>query len=314
MQMFSKKIKIKNQIDLPEATTLQALKMFYNNKKFILLINIFIVVIGILLGALMIKYLFDLTLGSQLWFVTISVIMVVFTFLKPGLYYILERKKEIIDGFFTFIDDYIVIADDVTFNSFVDSAVETKERKERYPKIFVEEFLTPLSIKIKTEYSTKALSEIMSYPRNNYYELNSFKDFVKTSIESDDKSLRQALKNAIDIAQEGKKRYYDKMKTTKFVSYISIVFMTIFPAIFSGIMMSSFKGGTALPGITMAQIFPAPMLVLMWFTTATIGGGLLIAAYNYFTGEEGKAVSSSYLTMFVIFIAVIIVYIVLSSL
>jgi len=304
--MFNNKTKSKANTTMEESKTqTEALIKFYKNNIFKTIGMAIAVLLFLIAGSLILNYALRILVFNQAWFIILAIIILIYTFLKPGLYYILERKKEMIDGFFTFIEDYITVADDLAFSAFVDGIINGINKMQRYPKLFVNEFLIPLSIKMKTEYSTIALKEMLEIPRNNYYEIQKFNEFILNTLESNDKSLRQALKMAITTANEGKKRYYDKLASTSFVKYMAMGFMFAFPLMFMFMFLTSFSSSSVLPGISHTALKPSSGELFSWFICASLGATLLEAIINYYTGKEGKAVANSYLILIIMFVVCI---------
>lgn len=281
----------------------------YKQNKLKLVFSFLLIAVGFLMAAFLIDSVFGITLITKPWFLILFSMMIVFTIMKPGAYYILERKKEITNGFFTLIEDYLVVAENETFSSFVEEIMKTENKIKRYPLLFVNEFLIDLSIQLKSDYSTTALKEILHRPQNQYYEINKYQDFVINTIESNDKSLRQALKTAITTSEEGKRKYYEKAASSGFIAYLAIGFMLIFPTIFISIFLSSFASSGLLPGISAMALQPSQFGLTLWFTITILSGASLIAIFKYYTGKEGTAIKQSYYAFVILFIVCIAIYV-----
>jgi hypothetical protein len=282
---------------------------YYKKKTRKILLQVIVVTVILFIGTNLLLTS-KIPILTQPWFWIFSGIIMAFTFIKPGLYYILERKREIVDGFFIFMDDYIGQAQDVSFKAFVDELLISPELLKRYPKIFVDEFLIPLGNRMKIEHSTTALKRLLELPRNQYFELVKFREFIINTLDSNDSSLREALKSAISIASEGKRRYAQKMQSGTFISYLAIGMMIGFPTVFIGIFMSSMGSGsqTSLQGLTAAQMMPTPLDFTLWFGSTVIASTVLILISYYYSEKEGESITKSYYTLILLYVVVIIIY------
>ncbi|MEM3858796.1 MAG: hypothetical protein QW478_05245 [Candidatus Micrarchaeaceae archaeon] len=253
------------------------------------------------------EYVYSINLFTQIWFVFLFLISVIFAAIKPGLSYLFERKKEIIDGLLSLLEDYTETADVVSFKHYIESLDKT-----RYPPIFVVEFLEPLEKAMQVTYASRALKEQLDLPRNNYYEIQKYKDFIVSAIESDDKSIRNALKSALKTSKESRKTYLDKMQAANFVTFIAIGLTYIFPFIFMIIFITSI-GTSGITGLSKSSILPTSLAFNLWFIFGIISSLIIIIGSNYYEGKENKAITYGFLTLIVLSILSAVIYVTLMT-
>lgn len=264
-----------------------------------------IIVLGV---SLIVLFFLKVSIFNQIWALVLIGAIIGYSIIKPGLYYLFERKKEITNGLFSMVSDYVENSDNISFKNHVENIDDT-----RYPKIFVDEFLNPMKKLMQTTYSEGALKEELNLPRNNYYEIEKYKDFIIKAIASNDQSIRKTLKIAIDTSKESKKAYVDKMKTTGFIIYLAIGLALLFPAVFIGIFISTLSGA-GLAGITASTMLPTPLTFNLWFITVVLSSTFLMIGVKYYTGDEGKAVIQGQYGLIGLTIASILIYAVIMTL
>jgi hypothetical protein len=264
-----------------------------------------IIVLGV---SLIVLFFLKISIFSQIWALVLIGTIIGYSIIKPGLYYLFERKKEITNGLFSMVSDYVENSDNVSFKNYVENLDDS-----RYPRIFIDEFLNPMKKLMQTTYSEGAIKEELNLPRNNYYEIEKYKDFIIKAIASNDQSIRKTLKIAIDTSKESKKAYVDKMKTTGFIIYLAIGLALLFPAVFIGIFISTLSGA-GLAGITTATMLPTALTFNLWFITVVLSSTSLMIGVKYYTGDEGKAVIQGQYGLIGLTIASILIYAVIMTL
>ena len=301
-QNTPKKKKGKSTKEITGETTIQIFINYYKKNTANVFIQVFISV-ALLIGiAIALVLMFKLSIFTQLWYIILLSTAIGYSVIKPGLYYLFERKKEITLGLFSLIGDYIENSTNVSFKNYIENIDSS-----RYPKLFIEEFLNPMIKTMQTTYSEEALKQELNLPRNNYYEIEKYKDFIIKAIASNDQSIRKALKIAIETSKESKKAYIDKMKSTGFIVYIAIGFAMIFPAIFMFIF-STTLAGVGISGITSASILPSALTFNLWFLTIVLSSTAMLIGFRYYMGEEGKAVIYGQYVLIGLTITSIIIY------
>lgn len=298
-----KKIKNKNKRNaINGETTLETFINYYKKNTLKVFIQI-IISIGILFGVgIGLFVILKVFIFDQIWAILLISIVIVYSIIKPGMYYLFERKREVTNGIFLMIEDYIGNATHVSFKNFVENLDDS-----RYPRIFIDEFLNPMKKTMQTTYSEEALKEQLNIPRNSYYEVEKYKDFIIKAIASNDPSIRKALKVAIETSNESKKAYLDKMKATSFIVYIAIGFVMLFPAIFELIFLTTLSG-VSLAGLSSKDVIPSALTFNLWFIFAVISSAGLIIGTKYYAGEEGQSVNYGQYTLIVLTILVMILY------
>ena len=238
-----------------------------------------------------------------LWFILLFSITLIYAIVSNGFTYIFKRKEAIVNGLLDLVEDYTQTADILSFKHYVEGLDIT-----RYSPIFIAEFLEPLKKDLEYTYSSKALGQQLNNPLNAYYELQKFKDFLISSIESDDASIRKALKTAIETSKENKKIYVAKMGTTTFINYLVIGMMYIFPFIFVVVFLSTL-GSVNIGGLTKAGMIPTQLQFNLWFIMGTITSLLLMVGSNYYMNKEAKAITTGFYTLLVLTLLSSIMYI-----
>jgi hypothetical protein len=279
-----RKNKQKNKEEISGTTTMQVFIDYYKKNTLSVLLQVLSSLILVVSVGLALFFFFKVLVLAQPWAIILIAVIVSYSIIKPGLYYLFERKKEVTTGLFSMIGDYIENSDTVSFKNYVEN-LDTS----RYPKMFIEEFLNPMIKTMQTTYSESALKEQLNLPRNNYYEIEKYKDFIIKAVASNDQSIRKALKVAIETSKESKKTYIDKMKATGFIVYLAIGFALIFPGIFIGIFITTLSG-VGLAGLTTSAMLPTALTFNLWFLNIVFSSTALIIGITYYTNQEGKAV------------------------
>jgi hypothetical protein len=192
---------------------------YYKSQLPVIIISIILIMIPL--------YIIYVYLIPQIWIVILGVSLIVFTFIKGQLSYMLKRRKDITTGFKLFMTRYATIMTHIpSFKEFVQ-----QENITEYPELFRPELLI-MKEKIKNMVSSDALQQFFEDPKNNYWEIKKYRDFSISAVISQDEEMMNTLIEYIKLGEDGKAVFKEKIKFIRFEIAFVMVFMIVMPLVF----------------------------------------------------------------------------------
>jgi hypothetical protein len=289
IQDKNKKVKV---IKMPKskvhkAGVLKQLFEYYSGAKRFLLILSIIFTLALGIGE-MIMY------PSYFYIGVYIIILGIYTSFYSGLYYVLQRKRDVVDGFTRFMQEYLIARDATTFKGFV------KDSKEiEYPVGFRYE-LMEFKQKLNTKESSVVLREFFEDPKNSYPELQIYKNLSISAVSSQDESIIKALSDQIEFIKKSTTILESKINFLQALLYLVIAFVFGIQAVLVYQFKSILTGGNngvlsdiiVVPSTTTYFFF----LVFSGLTITFLTIGIYFAMY-----KEGKAVKMGLFVLYLSF-------------
>lgn len=275
------------------AGTLKQLLDYYSGaRRFLLILSIFITII---IGTL------EMLLYPNYFYIGVYIIILgVYTSFYSGLFYVLQRKRDIIDGFTRFMQEYLIARDATTFKGFVR---DTKELE--YPAGF-RDSLIEMKQKLNTQESAVVLREFFEDPKNYYPELQMYKNLSISAVTSQDEAIIKALSDQIEFTKKSTTILESKINFLQVLIYLVMAFIFgIQPVLvyqFKNILTGSNNG--ILSGLI---ITPSSIAYFFFLVFGGLSVTFLTIGVHFAMYKEGKAIKMGLITLYVSFIISMII-------
>lgn len=218
-----------------------------------------------------------------------------YTIMYSGLYYVFQRKRDIVDGFVRFMQEYMISRDLTTFKNFV------KEIKEiEYPKGFRDQ-IVEMQQSLNTKESSVVLREFFDDPKNYYPELQVYKNLSISAITSQDKAIMNALSDQIDFIKKSSTILEAKLGFLQVFIYLVLGFMFGI----QGVLTYQFKAVLSSSSGILANIKIIPSPVAYFFFLFFGGLSVVLLAIGVYFGmyKEGRGIKMGLIMLYIVFIA-----------
>lgn len=273
--------------------TLSQLIDYYNNdkKRMIFIFGIFV--------SLIIGVLIFITNESLAWLGGYIIIVGIYTTMYSGLYYVFQRKRDVVDGFVRLMQEYIISKDLTTFKNFV------KESKEiEYPLGFRDQLLE-MKQSLDTKESSVVLKDFFERPENYYNELQIYKNLAINTIASQDNAITNALSDQIDYVKKSSTILESKLTFLKVFIYLILGFIFGIPAV----LVYEFKTVLTSSGGVLSTINVLPSSIAYFFFLVFGGLAVVFLTITIYFGmyKEGNGIKMGLVMLYLTFIISIII-------
>ena len=259
---------------------------YYSGKKRPLLI------LGILLSAVL-GIGTSITYPSLLWLGAYLLVIGVYTTLYSGLYYVFQRKRDVVDGFIRFMQEYIISMDLTTFKNFV------KESKEiEYPAGFRNQIIE-MKQSLNTKESSVVLREFFEDPKNYYPELQIYKNLSISAISSHDPAITNALSDQIDFIKKSSTILEAKLGFLQVFIYLVLGFMFGIQTV----LVYQFKSVLTSSSGVLASLNIVPASIAYFFFLVFGGLSVVLLTIGIYFGmfKEGRAIKMGLIMLYIVF-------------
>ncbi len=225
-----------------------------------------------------------------------------YTTLYSGLYYVFQRKRDVIDGFTRLMQEYMLVMDVTTFKNFI------KETNEiEYPNEFKDQIIE-MKQKLNTKESSVVLKEFFEDPRNYYPELQVYKGLAISAISSHDESIVNALSDQIDFIKKSSTIFQSKLGFLKIFVFLVIGFIFLIQPVLVYQFKSVFSSGGGGGILSKINVIPSNIT----YTFFLVFGGLtiIILMISVYFGmfREGQAIKMGLVATYLSFIISAFIY------
>ena len=234
------------------------------------------------------------------WFGAYIVSIGVYTSLYSGLYYVFQRKRDVVDGFSRFVQEYIIVRDLTTFKNFV------KETKvSEYPIGFRDQVIE-MQESLNTKESSVVLKEFFENPINDYQELQINKNLAISAITSQDDAITNALSDQLEFSKKSRSIMEAKLSFLQVFIYLVLGFMFGIQAV----LVFQFKSILGTGSGILANIIITPSSLAYFFFL--VFGGLSVVFLSigtYFAMyKEGRGIKAGLIMLYIVFVISFIIF------
>lgn len=266
--------------------TMKQLMDYYSGKRRVLF------GLGILLSA-MLGVAVIVIYPSFAWLGAYLFIAGVYSTSYAGLYYVFQRKRDVVDGFVRFMQEYIIVRDLTTFKNFV------KESKEiEYPAGFRNQ-IVEMKQSLNTKETSIVLTEFFEDPKNYYPELQVYKNLSISAISSQDNAITAALSDQIDFIKKSGAIMEAKLSFLQVFIYLVLGFMFGIQAILTYQFKSVLGSSTGI----LANLNLAPNGTFYFFFLVFGGLSVVLLSIGMYFGmyKEGRGIKMGLIMLYIVF-------------